>query len=327
VLVFLIALEWLAGHWERARWHAAAALELAEEARDDRYRAWVLYNEALVLANLGAVGAARAGAEEAATIAEAVMDAHLLVHVRGLLGHLALAAGDAEAACRILRELPPLLLAAPFTGLSPIWPDAIESLLERGEREEASALLEAYERMAQHASAGLRALAGRSRGLLEAVDGNLDGALATMGEALCLQEGAAYPFERGRTLLHLGRLRRRAGRKRAAREALAEALVLFERLGADGWATRTRAELARISGRRPGSAELTDAEARVASLAVTGLTNKEIAAALFVTVHTVEAHLSQVYRKLGVHSRTELGARLLASDGGAAKPAEPAAKD
>ena len=327
VLVFLIALEWLAGHWERARWHAAAALELAEEARDDRYRAWVLYNEALVLANLGAVGAARAGAEEAATIAEAVMDAHLLVHVRGLLGHLALAAGDADAACRILRELPPLLLAAPFTGLSPIWPDAIESLLERGEREEASALLEAYERMAQHASAGLRALAGRSRGLLEAVDGNLDGALATMGEALCLQEGAAYPFERGRTLLHLGRLRRRAGRKRAAREALAEALVLFERLGADGWATRTRAELARISGRRPGSAELTDAEARVASLAVTGLTNKEIAAALFLTVHTVEAHLSQVYRKLGVHSRTELGARLLASDGGAAKPAEPAAKD
>jgi DNA-binding NarL/FixJ family response regulator len=60
---------------------------------------------------------------------------------------------------------------------------------------------------------------------------------------------------------------------------------------------------------------------------VTGLTNKEIAAALFVTVHTVEAHLSQVYRKLGVHSRTELGARLLASDGGAAKPPEPAAKD
>ena len=287
----------------------------------------MLYNEALVLADLGAVGDARADAEEAATIAEAVMDAHLLVHVRGLLGHLELAAGDAEAACRILRELPPLLLAAPFTGLSPIWPDAIESLLERGEREEASALLEAYERMAEHGSAGVRALAARSRGLLEAVDGDLDGALATMGEALRLHEGLTYPFERGRTLLHVGRLRRRAGRKRAARETLAVALVVFERLGADGWVARTRTELARISGRRPGSDELTDAEARVASLAVTGLTNKEIAAALFVTVHTVEAHLSQVYRKLGVHSRTELGARLLVSDGGAAKPAEPAAKD
>ncbi|HXF97830.1 MAG TPA: helix-turn-helix transcriptional regulator, partial [Gaiellaceae bacterium] len=73
---------------------------------------------------------------------------------------------------------------------------------------------------------------------------------------------------------------------------------------------RAREELARVSGRRPSASALTESEERVARLAAQGLSNKEIAAALFVTVHTVEAHLVRVYRKLGIRSRGELGARL-----------------
>ena len=327
VLLFLVALEWLAGRWERARHHAAAALELAEEAQDDRYRAWVLYNEALVRADVGEVEGARVQAETAAAIARAVSDAHLLVHARGLLGHLELAAGHIEAACDTLGELPPRLLAARFSGLSPIWPDTIESLLEHGERDAAHASLEEYERLAEHGSGLVRALAVRSRGLLAAADGDLGRALETVEAAVRLHERLPYPFEHGRTLLSLGRLRRRTGQKRAAREALQGAVERFEALGATGWAERARAELTRISGRRPGSDELTDAEERVAKLAARGHPNKEIAAALFVTVHTVEAHLSHVYRKLGVRSRTELGARLSLSAGAAAMTAEPGAKD
>jgi DNA-binding CsgD family transcriptional regulator len=113
-------------------------------------------------------------------------------------------------------------------------------------------------------------------------------------------------FERGRTLLACGAVRRRARRRGAAREALQAALEIFEQQGAHQWARRASDELARISGRRPGGAELTATELEVARLAAMGRANKEIAAVLFMSVHTVEAHLSRVYRKLGVRSRTQL---------------------
>ena len=118
------------------------------------------------------------------------------------------------------------------------------------------------------------------------------------------------PFERGRTLLALGSVRRRAREKRAAREALEEASSTFDSLGARLWAARARDELARISGRRPASSDLTTTEARLAALAAEGFANKEIAAALHMSVHTVEAHLTRIYRKLGIRSRAALAGRL-----------------
>ena len=118
-----------------------------------------------------------------------------------------------------------------------------------------------------------------------------------------------YPLERGRTLLCLGVVQRQAREKRSAREALEQALRIFEELGARLWAEKARAELRRISGRAPASEELTETERRVAELAAQGRTNKEIAAGLYMGVSTVEAHLSRVYRKLGVR-RAELATRL-----------------
>ncbi len=88
------------------------------------------------------------------------------------------------------------------------------------------------------------------------------------------------------------------------------ALTLFERFGAGEWAARAQAELARVGLRRPAPGELTESELRVAELAAAGLTNREVAARLYVSPKTVEANLARVYRKLGIHSRAELGARV-----------------
>jgi DNA-binding NarL/FixJ family response regulator len=118
------------------------------------------------------------------------------------------------------------------------------------------------------------------------------------------------PFERARTLLALGAIQRRAKRKRAARESLEQALAIFEELAATLWADKARGELAQISGRAPSRGELTPTEERVALLVAEGRTNKEVAAALFVTDRTVEYHLSHIYAKLGVRSRAELARRL-----------------
>ena len=103
-----------------------------------------------------------------------------------------------------------------------------------------------------------------------------------------------------------GAVERRAKRKREARDTLTKALEVFDGLGAALWADKARAELARIGGRAASSLDLTPTEARVAELVAAGGTNREVADALFVSVHTVEANLKRIYRKLGIRSRTEL---------------------
>ena len=113
-------------------------------------------------------------------------------------------------------------------------------------------------------------------------------------------------FDLARTLLTLGSVQRRARKRAAAREVLVRALSTFEELGAVLWADKARAELARIAGRAPAGWGLTPTEYRVAELVASGLTNREAAARLFLTQKTVEFHLRNVYRKLGVRSRTEL---------------------
>jgi DNA-binding CsgD family transcriptional regulator len=98
--------------------------------------------------------------------------------------------------------------------------------------------------------------------------------------------------------------------KKGARDLLQQALMTFEELGAPLWSQRAQGELARIGGRAPSSTALTPTEAQIARLVAEGKTNREVAEALFVSVHTVEANLKRIYRKLGVRSRTELARKL-----------------
>ena len=109
----------------------------------------------------------------------------------------------------------------------------------------------------------------------------------------------------------LGRWQRRHRKWAAARASLERAASAFEEIGSPGWVDETRSELSRVGARRPRpQGRLSPVEQRAAELAAEGLPNKQIAQALFVTVKTVEAHLSRAYAKLGVRSRSQLAARL-----------------
>ncbi len=140
--------------------------------------------------------------------------------------------------------------------------------------------------------------------------GDLEGALSCFEASLAEHGRSTDPFQQARTLQALGRTQRRAKQRAAARGTLDDALARFEQLGAPLWAEQTRAELARIGGRGPSRGELTEAERRIAILVAEGRSNRDVAAALFLTEHSVETALTRVYRKLGVHSRGELAHRL-----------------
>ena len=154
------------------------------------------------------------------------------------------------------------------------------------------------------------AVSARCRGLLNAAKGDLDAALADYLRACAAHESLDMPAEQARTLLALGRLRRRRNERQLAQQCLAQAAAVAESAGAAGWAAVARGELRRAAGRRGGPGQLTPTEREIAGLAAAGLRNHEIAARLFLSAKTVEANLSRVYRKLGIRSRAELAQRL-----------------
>ena len=190
-------------------------------------------------------------------------------------------------------------------------PDLLDALLSVGQVDRAAETVAPWETRARTLDrAWALAVAARVRAVVHAAGGELDEAFACFEEALAEHERATDPFQQARTLLALGATERRAKRRRAARETLERALAVFEELPAPLWAEKTRAELARIGGRVASRGELTEGEQRIAALVAEGRSNREVAAALFLTEHSVETALSRVYRKLGVRSRTELANRL-----------------
>jgi DNA-binding NarL/FixJ family response regulator len=310
----LARIEWFAGNLQ-------LALHLAAEAheRHDRIQHEVgltVRLRALAEADLGLGEQARASAEEALTTSEEMSDREWALLSAGVLGRLEFALGDLDAALGYVRELPGELLSKGYKDpTAPVWGDAIEILIASGEREQASGYLLQYELNSSRAgSPWAVAVASRCRGLLAFAEDDLASAVAAFERSLTVLEELPYPLERGRTLLALGTVRRQAQQRKAAREALEQALTIFSELGARLWADKAHAELRRISGRRTSSDELTETEQRVAELAADGRTNKEIASELFMGVSTVEAHLSRIYRKLGLRSRTELAGRITARD-------------
>lgn len=151
------------------------------------------------------------------------------------------------------------------------------------------------------------ATARRTAAALQLARGDLDGSVQELERVAHDYGEWGLRFDQARTLLLLGNFQRRLKRRAGARRSLEGAIEVFEASGCAGWARRARADHDRVSGRRATvGGELTPSEMQVAQLAAGGLTNKEIAERLFVTVSTVEVHLSHVYAKYGVTSRTQL---------------------
>ncbi len=225
---------------------------------------------------------------------------------------LELSRGDPSAA---LDHLAPYLDAVPTVepGLARIVPEAAESLVRLGRLDEAERRLAPFESCAAALDRGWAiAAAARVRGLLHAAHGQFDAAEAVLDRAEEHAEACGMPLERARTHLVAGEVQRRARHKRQANDQLVIAKAEFDALGARLWSARCDDELARARLGAPAVADpqsLTETEQRVAELAAQGRTSREIAAALFTGVRTVEAHLQRVYRKLGVHSRVELSRR------------------
>ena len=157
------------------------------------------------------------------------------------------------------------------------------------------------------------ATADRAAAVARLAAGYDEAAAAQLARAAAAYRALGFGFDAARALLVLGRAQRRHKKRAAARQSLEEARSGFETLGCPGWAQAAAAELDRVSGRRaaPGGG-LTPGEQRVAELVASGLSNKEVAAQLYVSIYTVEAHLSRVYAKLGIRSRGQLARRLRA---------------
>ncbi len=299
---------WCMGDLEETTQEIERTLELSEELGVE---------DGISLAMSGQFLAARGFLEEARPRLERALARSREVgywwwELRSLAGmvFLALTEGDAGAAAAVAAETAALgeRTGTYEPGWNRVHGDVIEALLAGGRRDEADRLtcwLE--ERAASSGHPWSLTVSARCRGLLAAAEGRSQEALERFERSLA--EAADMRFERARTLLAKGECLRRANRRRAARDTLEEARRLFERCGSPPWAGRATAELGAVSGRVPRPTELTEMERRVAELAAEGRTNQEIAARLFVSIRTVESHLSSVYRKLGIRRRAELAAR------------------
>jgi len=313
LLVFWLAwLETMNGNFDAALAFAEEAATLSTLTGSESSHAWVLTQRAFTRAHRGEVLETRRDCDDAARIAARTRNPLPTIWMAAALGLLGLSLGDPRAAWRACAPLVELVeehgVGEPVAAF--YLPEALEALVALGELERAEALLDRFEERAGELDrAWALARGARCRALLLAARGDVVGAAEAIERALAEHQRIEMPFELARTLLVQGQIRRRQRQKRSAAESFSRALELFERLGAPLWVERTRVEIERLGMRRaPGA--LTATEERVASLAATGMTNREIAATLFISPKTVQANLARAYTKLGVGSRAELGARM-----------------
>ena len=169
-------------------------------------------------------------------------------------------------------------------------------------------LAELSERLDRPALAGD---AHRIDALVCAAAGDLEAAADAARAAVAAHESSPLRLELARSLLVLGQVERRRKARRSSRDVLRRAHALAAEMGHRPLLAEIERELPRVAAERSGT-ELTVTERRVADLIATGATNRDTAAALFVSVRTVETHVASIYRKLGVRTRAELARRLTA---------------
>ena len=293
------------GRWELAAEYAARAREILVQYGLDV--PWVHLPSAAIAVHRGQLDFAREHSERALVLGEEQIGLHTPVHL-GIMGLVAFWSGDAAAAAVWFDRAERQTTRLGWGESSNRWwtADHVELLLELGRVDDALRVLDLWEADAARLSRDrMLAHVTRCRGLVAAAQGAVDQAVSLLEGAVAQHEDVGDTFGRARALLALGIVRRRMRQKRAARDAIREALDGFEELGAATWVAKARRELGRIGGRTREEG-LTAAERRVAALVAEGRTNREVAAALFLGERTVETHLSHVYAKLGVRSRVEL---------------------
>jgi DNA-binding CsgD family transcriptional regulator len=307
----LAEVELRAGNWELAERLADESCAGIGESGLGGPLAMPLRIGAMIDAHRGRFGRARETLDELVRATESRGNLWWTALCLSTSGSVELAAGDPAAADRAFTRAGDLLrdMRVVDALADRSQPDHIEALL--GDHDGARRVLAALEeRNGYLPRLWIEVTLPRCRALLSAAEGDLAAALRTIAAAIDDPRASELPFELARALLIAGQLHRRMKQKGAAARTLKEAAALFDRLGTPPWADRARDELSRV-GLRPGPpSELTATERRVAEMAAAGLTNREVAEALFISPKTVEANLSRVYRKLGIRSRAELGARM-----------------
>lgn len=307
LLSMLALVEVWAGRWDIASKYAEESREIGRQYEEDWPQAYT--SPALIAMYRGDLALAREHSRHALSL----LRGQVLPNHTATLAICDLWSGEAAAA---LADFIGAEAAADFRGWDEPndrwWRDEYaDALLQLGRLDEAAQLVADWEAAAvQLGRVRVLAQALRCRGQIAAARGDLPTSLDLLARAVDRFEAANYPFGRARAFLALGVARLRARQKRTAREALEAALAGFEVLGAVSWAATARAELARIGGRERIEG-LSPSELRVAELVAHGRTNREIASALFLGERTVAGHLTRIYAKLEVRSRTELARKLL----------------
>ncbi len=319
-ICFLGAVEYRLGAWDDAIAHATLATSLCEDADHVWTLSWTHATAAAPLAGRGDHAAAHAHADAAARYAQLIEDDNSVADVGVARAQIAAARADhaaVVAALQPIREMPDREGIDEPGGRWP-WQELLaEALIGLRRLDEAEAVLVPFEERA--AARGRRSAlvnAARVRGNLEAARRRGGAATAAFHAGHDHAEAVAIPFDRARLDAAHGRFLRRIGKRAAAVAHLKAARERFVQLGARPYLEAVDRELGvagviSAGGGAGVRASLTPQEVAVARRVAQGLSNRDVAAQLVVSINTVEYHLKNIYSKLGVGSRSQLAARFL----------------
>ena len=300
----LAEVELRAGNWELAERYIGDAWDFAEG--DELWAAAEILERRSRLAALrGETDDARRLVKEGIACAEGIHWFHLAAVNRWVLGFLELSLDQPARAWHALEDV----LGTPIWGRFEVLDalaDAAEALVALDRLETAIDVVAKLSDEARTGHVWAKAAERRCVALLLTAQGDSEAAITAANEAARAFKAEGFALDCARALLAAGRALHRSGERRRAAAKLEEARVVFSELGAALWVARVDQELRRARPRPRRDGELTSAERRVAALVAAGHTNRETASQLFVTLATVEAHLTRIYRKVGVRSRTEL---------------------
>jgi DNA-binding CsgD family transcriptional regulator len=307
------------GRCREAAEYAARATRIGEEFDLDAHTTWFIAGLAELAG--GDLHRARTLAERGAAAAEERGDTRYLIRHLVLLGQALLRSGEAGAARTALARIREIERANGFHDptVNRWHADLVSAEVLLGRLDDAEATLGDARWVIERRTGtdGVAAGLDRAEAELLIARGDLEGAEIVLDRSAKLFGDLGMPIDLGRTLVVRAHLERRRRRVAAARTALQEAHVLFGTLHADSWADQVQAEL--MPGRSSGGAAsdhprldlLTETEARIAREVAAGASNREIAERTFVSVKTVEAALTRIYRKLDLRSRTQLATLLV----------------